>query len=193
MAFVMCVTPSCSDIKNNIRNQIEGEIKSLSVKPYKVNGTFYNFLPIYSLQDTIISMEERLIEMGTSSIVRLEDDIKFWEERMQLSNDKEYYKTRIEECRIEIEDWNGRIKEVTSTISDCHNTKETIKQTYNNGKLYIARYIKQTPNGIFETTYTYNIFLFDEDKEFVEYNGRDFYTLVKTKFPKATKDMLENL
>lgn len=183
MAFVMCVISSCSNIKQNIRNEIHEEIKCLSVKTYNINGKFYEFLPTYYQLERKILFDEIAIEECKRGIETCEFDISYYK---ILSRKKD-----IEKCKTHIEDYKKEIKRLEIEISDCYNVKETYKQTYKNGKLYIARYIKQNPRGVFENTYSYTIFLFDENKQFVEYNGKDFSTLVLNKFPKAIEILLE--
>ena len=182
MAFVMC---SCSFIKQNVKNEVDGEIKNLSIKTYKVNGTFYNFLPMYSKLENDIAKYDKVRKEWNEHIKFLEEHLSYWVKR---KNTRE-----IDRLTEDINSAKAELKKTVAIINNLKKNKENIKQTYKNGNLYVARYIGQTKNGIYENSYTYRIFLFNEDSKFETYNGEDFYTLVFNKYPKAKKDIMENL
>ena len=183
--LIACFTSSCSFVKHSVKNEVDGEIKSLSVKTYKVNGTFYNFLPMYSKLEEDIVKYDKVRKEWNEHIKFLEEHLSYWVKR---KNTRE-----IDRLTEDINSAKTELKEIVTIINNLQKNKESIKQTYKNGNLYIARYIGQTKNGIYENSYTYRIFLFNEDNRFEEYNGEDFYTLVFSKYPKAKKYMMENL
>ena len=183
--LMVCFTSSCSFVKQSVQNEVDGEIKSLSVKTYKVNGTFYNFLPMYSkLEDDIVKYD-KVRKDWDEHIKFLEEQLPYWIKR---KNTKE-----MDRLTEDINSAKVNLKEVVLKINNLQKLRDSIKRTYKRGNLYVARYIGQTENGIYENSYTYRIFLFNENNKFEEYNGKDFYTLVFSKYPKAKKDMMENL
>lgn len=183
--IMVCFTSSCSFVKQNVQNEVDGEIKNLSVKTYKVDKTFYNFLPMYSKLGEDIKKYSDARKDWNEHIKFLEEQLSYWVKRKSVRE--------IERLTEDINSAKVNLKEVVLKINNLQKLRDSIKRTYKSGNLYVARYIGQTENGIYENSYTYRIFLFNEDNQFEEYNGEDFYTLVFNKYPNAKKDMLANL
>ena len=81
VALMVCFTSSCSFVKQNVQNEVDGEIKSLSVKTYKVNGTFYNFLPMYSKLEGDIVKYDKIRKDWNEHIKFLEEHFSYWVKR----------------------------------------------------------------------------------------------------------------